>query len=167
MNPSPHPYCDRQRAARLARGLSIRELGKRAGCAADTLASYEEGKAHPLLEAGGRIARALDVPAAWLLFGVHTAAAAWMVDTSAEGLGMRLRVLRELRGLSQGELARAAGLLQQTVGHYESGAQSARVDVIDELARVLAVPVELLGLWVYPTKAPVVQPELEAVLACL
>ncbi len=45
--------------------------------------------------------------------------------------------IREAAGLSRGELARAAGLHEATVGRYESGARVPRGDAAIRYARLL------------------------------
>lgn len=61
-------------------------------------------------------------------------------------LGARVRQLRQERGLSINDLARAAGIAYSTVGNIEDGRQEPVVSTLERLARVLEVPLaELHG----------------------
>jgi mannose-6-phosphate isomerase-like protein (cupin superfamily) len=57
---------------RQSRGLTLAQVGERAGLNVGYLSQIENEKAMPSLEALGAIASALDVPAAWLLLDSHT-----------------------------------------------------------------------------------------------
>ena len=63
-------FCERLRAARVAAGLSQRELGIRAGLdefvASARVNRYEQGVHQPDLDTAGRLAKVLDVPLAYL-----------------------------------------------------------------------------------------------------
>ncbi len=62
------------------------------------------------------------------------------------GFGSRLSGLRQARGLSQRDLAKALGVKQPTVSYYESQDGHPQADVLTKLAKVLEVTVdELLG----------------------
>jgi transcriptional regulator with XRE-family HTH domain len=56
-------------------------------------------------------------------------------------LAFRLRVAiwRELKGVTQAELARRAGVSQCTISKIESGATSPAIDVVDAIAKVMGV----------------------------
>lgn len=59
--------------------------------------------------------------------------------------GLRVRELREDRGLSQEDLADAAALHRTHVSLVERGRRSVRLDTIEQLARALGVqPAELM-----------------------
>jgi transcriptional regulator with XRE-family HTH domain len=60
-------------------------------------------------------------------------------------LAGRLKALRAERGLTQQQLADAAGLSQQTVGHLESGRRHRPTgDTLVRLAEALGIPPALL-----------------------
>jgi len=62
-------------------------------------------------------------------------------------VGLRLAELREERGLSQHQLAKATGLSSQYVSRLESGARAPSFKALDKLAATLKVdPSELLRL---------------------
>lgn len=56
-------------------------------------------------------------------------------------LRLRLRELREKRGLTQGALAKLAGLRRATIISLEQGQSSPRLMTLDKLAAALDVPV--------------------------
>jgi len=62
-----------------------------------------------------------------------------------EAGGNPLRVLRRLRGMTQDELAAAAGLSQSYLSEIEAGRKRGTTDTLKTLARVLAVPLDLLA----------------------
>lgn len=66
----------------------------------------------------------------------------------------RLLQLRRARGLTQTQLAEAAGTSQRVISHYETVAEYPAVEVLVSLARVLRVSTdELLGLRAPPRQA--------------
>jgi transcriptional regulator with XRE-family HTH domain len=62
---------------------------------------------------------------------------AYRITFQAFELGGNLRKLREQRGLSQSQLARATGLTQSAVARAEAGGGSPTLPVLDRLAQVL------------------------------
>jgi len=61
-----------------------------------------------------------------------------------EDFGPRLRKARELRGLSQGELARKAGLQPSAVSHFESSSRKPSFENLRRLADALTVSTDYL-----------------------
>ena len=61
-------------------------------------------------------------------------------------LGTAIRKLREKRGLSQVELARAAGLTQPAIAWIEKGQRSASLATLNSIGKGLGVPGECLNL---------------------
>ena len=60
-------------------------------------------------------------------------------------MGMRIRTLREARGMSQGELAKRARITREYVNKLEAGRYDPTVGVLQRLAKALKVKVtELL-----------------------
>ncbi len=59
-------------------------------------------------------------------------------------VGLRLRLLRRERGLSQSDLAQALGLTFQQVQKYEKGTNRISASKLWEAARFLSVPVSAL-----------------------
>lgn len=67
------------------------------------------------------------------------------IDDIKVRVGARVRELREGEGLSQEQLAHAAGLSRPYVGALERGEQGAGLEVIEKLSRALRVaPARLL-----------------------
>lgn len=60
--------------------------------------------------------------------------------TRAKQLGERVKKLRENKGWSQADLAKACGWTQSRIGNYESGRNGMAIDVIAEIAKALGVP---------------------------
>lgn len=59
---------------------------------------------------------------------------------------VRLKKLREKRGLTQLQLSKESGIAVRTIQSYESGAHRPRFDAAEKLASTLEIPVsELLG----------------------
>lgn len=56
----------------------------------------------------------------------------------------RLKATRELRGLTQAELGRLAGLPSTTISHFESGSRKPSFDNLRRLTRLLAVSTDYL-----------------------
>ncbi len=63
----PSPVGPRVRALREAMGLSLRDLGERAGVSAPMLSQVERGETSPTLSVAGRIARGLELSLSQLL----------------------------------------------------------------------------------------------------
>jgi transcriptional regulator with XRE-family HTH domain len=59
-------------------------------------------------------------------------------------LGANVRQLREARGLTQGQMARLAGIPRATWGHLETGSANPTLAVLDKVAGALQVPLEEL-----------------------
>lgn len=66
-----HTFSRRLKQARLALGVSQRELGRRIGLSEDVVSSrvtrYERGTSEPDFSTAGKLAKALGVPLAYLL----------------------------------------------------------------------------------------------------
>ncbi|MHB2022552.1 MAG: helix-turn-helix domain-containing protein [Mycobacteriales bacterium] len=65
------------------------------------------------------------------------AAEAYQATKLAYELGRTVRALREQRGWSQTELARAAGMTQPAVARFESGGTVPTLPVLERLAHAL------------------------------
>ena len=63
-----------------------------------------------------------------------------------DGLGAAVRRLRKQRGLSQGELAEAAGLSRRELGRIERGeVDTPRAETVDRIAKTLGVAADSVG----------------------
>ncbi|WP_214320810.1 helix-turn-helix domain-containing protein [Nonomuraea sediminis] len=61
----------------------------------------------------------------------------------AHELGKTVRTMREARGLSQNDLARAAGMTQPTVARFEAGGTIPTLPIIERLANALDADLEV------------------------
>lgn len=68
---------------------------------------------------------------------------AWVLQIRQQ-VGHRIRQLREIRRLSQLDLAELAGIGRHTMYRVELGTHAASVDVIVKIARALDVPPDRL-----------------------
>jgi transcriptional regulator with XRE-family HTH domain len=69
-------------------------------------------------------------------------------------VGDRLKQLRELKGLSQGEIEERAGLLRSYISRVENGHTAPSVETLEKFARALEMPLyQLLYEGERPTKA--------------
>src|SRR5438132_12856161 len=71
-------------------------------------------------------------------------------------VGSRVRLRRNMLGLSQEKLGTAIGLTFQQVQKYERGANRIGASRLHELSRVLDVPVSLLFEGMAPRRAPAI-----------
>lgn len=62
-------------------------------------------------------------------------------DQMLRTIGERVRALRDRAGLTQAQLADAAGIEAVTLSRYECGARSPSVSTLGRIARALGVPV--------------------------
>jgi transcriptional regulator with XRE-family HTH domain len=67
-----------------------------------------------------------------------------VADPLAVRLARNVRLLREARGATQGQMARIAGMPRATWGHLETGAGNPTLAVLDRVATALQVPLEEL-----------------------
>lgn len=71
------------------------------------------------------------------------AAAAYAAAQLAFELGRTVRALRERHGLSQSELARAAGMTQSAVARFEAGGTIPTLPVLERLAHALDAALDI------------------------
>ncbi len=57
-------------------------------------------------------------------------------------IGVRIRLFRERRGLTQDELAAIAGMHRAYVGHIERGEKNITIDSLERIAKALKVSVK-------------------------
>jgi transcriptional regulator with XRE-family HTH domain len=56
-------------------------------------------------------------------------------------MGFRLKQIRQIRGLSQNDLAQSLGVVTQTIQKYESGQVRLLPEVIYKCAEIFSVPI--------------------------
>lgn len=129
---------ERVRAARKAKGLTLVELASKAGLSYSYLSEIERGAKTPSLGALTRLADAL---------GLNRSEIIGMSEDQGHhgiGLGDRLRLAREDRGMTLKEVASAAGISSTYLSEIERGNVQPAVSVLKELARVLRVPLSAI-----------------------
>ena len=67
--------------------------------------------------------------------------------TERERIGRRIAELRELRGISQIELAEMTGIKQPNLSRIESGKYSTNIDLIAKIATALNCRIEINQEW--------------------
>ncbi len=60
------------------------------------------------------------------------------------GFGARVKELRKRKGITQVELAKALGVTQRGISYYENEADNPSMEIIEKIARALAVSKRLL-----------------------
>lgn len=141
-------YGQRVRATRLSTGTSMLAFAKRSlskGASAKNIGRIEKEQVIPRMDTLERISSVADVDLNWLATG-KTA----ILDThvvKAPGIGQRVEMLRQARGLSMRALARSAklGTSAKNVGRIEIGEVRPRGATVGRLANALGVSAEHLA----------------------
>jgi len=139
---------DKIRALRLARDLTLKEMGSLTGLSPTYLSELERGNIVPALATLKSIAEALNIPVSLLINNRR----------KASPVGEKLKRLRALRGISQKDLAAMAGISPGLVAQLETGRVQASLDTVERIAGVLGVSVCYLILE---------QEEVEAIVGAL
>lgn len=135
-NPLHYKLSERLKVRRKAQGITQWALCEAAGVA-DTVVGYiEDQGGTPRISTVAKLAKALDVSAGWLAFGLSGDAASG-IDFAE--LAARLRALRTLHSLSRAKLGQAAVVPVGSIQHIEDGRGDPRVDTIERLAVALDV----------------------------
>ena len=130
--------------ARLARErerqrLSMSDLARIAGMHASEVSRLERGLRDPRLSTIVRLARALDVDVSELLEGIASGHGRDPVATIAARFGETLRGERRALGLTQDDLALAAGLGLRAVHDVEAGKKTAHLETWLNAAEALGL----------------------------
>lgn len=114
------------RVIRTEKDMSLNDLASAAGISPSYLSEIERGSVYPSLATLKQIARELGVSA--------------LVLMSYEGsLGHKLKTLREEYGMTQAQLARAAGVTAGLIGQIEQGKVQPSLKTLEKLAQVMGV----------------------------
>jgi len=136
------------RGLRTARGLTLARAAARGETTSATVSRWESGQRTPRPSEIQRYLTGLEVPprtVARLLaaFSAHDQIAQAKSDIGAPvGLGTGLRAMRARRGMTQAELARAAGMTQGAVAKWESGESIPSASTIHALGFALGATAE-------------------------
>lgn len=153
---------EKVRLVRQEKKLSLEEMATKTGLSISYLSEIERGVARPSLSAIRKIAAALDVSPAVFLGTVNS-------------IGMRLRSLREEKGLSQAQLAARAGVTAGMIGQIEQGKVQPSLKTLENIAAALGVTPcyfiiepenvqHLMGLLGPEVRELLLQPGVQAVL---
>jgi transcriptional regulator with XRE-family HTH domain len=138
---------DRLKLLRENRGMTIEELSDRLDIPADCLVDVELGKRRLSQATIREMAELFAVAEGELLAEVQPAAASAAqsrAPVTPETIGKKIRVLREQRGWSLGELSRRADLSPAHLSEVERGLSAASLKVLEKIAEVLEVPSAVL-----------------------
>lgn len=116
------------RSLREQKGLTVTELARAAGLSPAHISEIERGLTAPSIRTLEKLAQALGVSPGALVRSV-----------GANGVGEKLRRLRERLGLSQKEVAEKAGVSYGLIGQIESGRTQSSVTTLSLLAEALGV----------------------------
>lgn len=116
----------RVRLFRERAGLSLTEFAAKVGISPSYLSEIERGNVYPAVDTIKKLAEGLQVPLSSL----------W---GQGETLGQKLRMAREEQGLTQAELAKAAGVSAGLVGQIEQGKVQPSLKTLEKLGAVLGI----------------------------
>ncbi len=151
-NPLHFGFPARLAKARRGAGLSLTELGDRAGIgSAKTASALERGVNAPRLSTIVRLAAVLGVQPGWLAYGTVEQAAP-LGELTPSTLAVRLRTIRLAQGLSLRQLGARSGTSGNLVSQIEQGSDPA-IDTLERIAAALAIPVAWLGFGGPPGRA--------------
>lgn len=134
---------------RVERGMSPEELSDRLDIPVECLQEIEEGKRRLSPTTIQEVAKIFGVPEETLLAMEQPRRSASLEippEVTPEGIGRKIRELREARGLTLSEMARKTGLSLAHLSEVERGLSSASLKTLDKIAEVLEIsPAVLLG----------------------
>ncbi len=115
---------EKLRLLRETRGKTLGKFAEEAGISVSYLSEIERGNVYPAVHTLKKMAERLEVPLSSLV-------------GKGGPLGSKLKVAREEQGLTQGELARAAGVSPGLIGQIEHGKVQPSLKTIEKLSEVL------------------------------
>ncbi|BCV22110.1 helix-turn-helix domain-containing protein [Moorella sp. Hama-1] len=117
---------ERIRLLRERSGKNLNALAEAAGISVSYLSEIERGNVYPAIDTLKKITAALEVPLS-------------SVIGTGGSLGHKLRLAREERGLTQAELARAAGVSAGLIGQIEQGKVQPSLKTLEKVGSVLDI----------------------------
>lgn len=117
---------EKLRLLREQKQWTLSEFAEKADVSISYLSEIERGNVYPAIDTLKRIARTLDVS---------------LQDLIGRGgiLGSKLRMVREEQGLTQGELAKQAGISAGLVGQIEQGKVQPSLQTVEKIADAVGV----------------------------
>lgn len=123
---------NRIKELRQENNLTLRQLGEELNLKNSTLSQYETGKRNPKDEIWQKIADFFQVPVPYL---------------RGESSPNKIKNIRQVKGLSQQDVAKALGLTRQAIALYETGQREPKIETWQKLANYFGVSVpSLMGL---------------------
>lgn len=123
---------NRIKELRQENNLTLRQLGKKLDMKNSTLSQYETGKRDPNDKIGQKIADFFHVPISYL---------------RGESNPNRIKKMRQVKGVSQQDVAKALCLTRQAIALYETGQREPKIETWQKLANYFGVSVpSLMGL---------------------
>lgn len=119
---------NRLKEIRQKNSLTLEKMGEKVGIAKNTLSRYESGKREPKLEVWQKLADFFDVSVPY-------------IQGFDEHRPNRIKKLRQLKKVSQGNLAKVTGLTNQAISQYENGKRNPNEKVWQQLADYFDVSV--------------------------
>ena len=153
-NPLYYGFAARLKRGRKEAGHSRRGLiAKSSILDGNAVAVLEQDQRIPRLDPVERIAYALGVSPGYLAYGIAGECAP-VEMLRAEGVGDRLRAVRQSRNLSMRALARDGALTETTVRATESGKTIPTIATVEALAKALTVSPAWLAYGAGPQALP-------------
>lgn len=117
---------EKLRLLREQKGWTLSEFAQKAAVSVSYLSEIERGNVYPAIDTLKRIASVLEVS---------------LQDLVGRGgiLGSKLRMIREEQGLTQGELAKQAGVSAGLVGQIEQGKVQPSLQTVEKIAEAVGV----------------------------
>lgn len=123
---------NRIKELRQENNLTLRQLGKKLDMKNSTLSQYETGKRDPNDKIWQKLADFFHVPLSYL---------------RGEANPNRIKKMRQVKGVSQQDVAKALGLTRQAIALYETGQREPKLETWQKLANYFGVSVpSLMGL---------------------
>ena len=119
---------NRLKEIRQKNSLTLEKMGEKVGIAKNTLSRYESGKRDPKLEVWQKLADFFKVSVPY-------------IQGLDEHRPNRIKKLRQLKKVSQGNLAKVTGLTNQAISQYENGKRNPNEKVWQQLADYFDVSV--------------------------
>lgn len=123
---------NRIKELRQENNLTLRQLGEKLNMRDNTLSQYETGKRDLNDKIWQKLADFFQVPVSYL---------------RGESNPNRIKKMRQVKGVSQQDVAKALGLTRQAIALYETGQREPRIETWQKLANYFGVSVpSLMGL---------------------